>query len=54
MIPTHYLEILLGVFVGVPIGVPIGGFLVALITSRKLQRISAEEWLAARKFYTGK
>jgi uncharacterized protein YneF (UPF0154 family) len=49
MIPTHYLHIILGLMAGIPIGM----FITALFTQRKIRRISAEEWLAARKFYTG-
>jgi len=50
MIPPHYLHIILGIL----IGIPIGGIIIALVSSRKLHRVSMEEWLAARKFYTGK
>jgi len=49
MIPTHYLEITLGLMAGVPVGFAIA----ALIAARKMRRISAREWMAARKFYTG-
>jgi hypothetical protein len=45
--PTHYLHILLGVMPGVAIG-----FLAAsILASRRFRRISAEEWLAASKYY---
>jgi hypothetical protein len=50
MIPLHYLHILLGIIVGIPIG----GIVIGLVSYRKMYRISADEWLAARKFYTGK
>lgn len=47
MIPEHYLHILLGVMPGAVIG-----FLASsLISARRFKRISAEEWMAARKFY---
>jgi xanthine/uracil permease len=47
MIPTHYLHIVLGIMPGVVIG-----FLIAsMLATRKFRRISADEWLAARKFY---
>lgn len=47
MIPTHYLYILLGIMPGVAIG-----FLsAAMLANRKFRRISAEEWLAASKYY---
>jgi len=49
MIPTHYLEIILGVMIGIPIGF----FICAFFASRRMRRISTREWLAARKFYTG-
>ncbi len=47
MIPEHYLHILLGTMPGAVIG-----FLAAsLISARRTRRISAEEWMAARKYY---
>lgn len=47
MIPTHYLHILLGLMPGAVIG-----FVAAsLLAHRKFRRISAEEWMAARKYY---
>lgn len=49
MIPEHYLHIILGAMAGVPLG-----FIIAAgFASRKMRRISADEWLAARKFYMG-
>jgi uncharacterized protein YneF (UPF0154 family) len=53
MIPTHYLHIILGLMVGITIGISIGMFIAAFFAQRKMRRISANEWLAARKFYTG-
>ena len=49
MIPTHYLHIILGLMVGIPIGIVIA----SMFAQRRMRRISAQEWLAARKFYTG-
>jgi len=49
MIPEHYLHIILGAMAGIPLGFAIA----ALFTARKIRRISAQEWLAARKFYMG-
>ena len=54
MIPEHYILILLGGLIGVMIGVTLGGVIVGLMTARKLRRVSADEWLAAQKYYTAK
>lgn len=49
MIPNHYLEIILGLIAGFPIGF----LFAAMLVYRRMRRISAREWMAARKFYTG-
>jgi hypothetical protein len=47
MLPEHYLYILLGSMPGA-----ILGFIASsMLSARKFRRISAEEWLAARKYY---
>jgi hypothetical protein len=47
MIPEHYLHILLGAMPGAVIG-----FLASsLISAHRHRRLSAEEWMAARKYY---
>ena len=48
MLPTHYLHILLGVMPGFAIGF----FAASILAAWRMRRISAREWLAARKFYT--
>lgn len=47
MIPPHYLHIILGAMIGLPLGL----FIASAIAHRKMRRLSAREWLAARKFY---
>ena len=47
MIPEHYLHILLGTMPGYALGFLTSYFL----ARRRMRRISAKEWAAARKFY---